>query len=379
MIVICEECGKKYTVNVDKMTKDVANYKCPVCNHIITVRKPTPPAPEPPSPEPISPEAPSPESASPEPEGPKEEVKEMAPVVGGSQRTGLGLRGRMMVLFVVVPVVLLIAGGLFYLNQTRRLSNLITEESSKMVVKMAETIIAEKARAVAQQVKLYLDTHPDLKKEDFNKDPKFKEVAIQKVGETGYTCVVAIKKETEPSCLWAHPTDKLIGVDIVKAMEKALGKEYERWFKIQDIAFKTGKESGGYYLWQDNREKFMVMTPVQGTDFFVSSTTYMDEFTSPVMKLKENAGLVTSSTLRIAIMIQAITILVIGIIAFVYGNRVSGKIRYLTQVADRISVGQLGEEITLKSQDEIGALAEAISRLQDSVRISVERLRRRSR
>jgi len=46
-------------------------------------------------------------------------------------------------------------------------------------------------------------------------------------------------------------------------------------------------------------------------------------------------------------------------------------------VADRISIGELGMEVKTTSTDEIGELAEAIARMQDSIRLSIERLRRR--
>jgi len=53
------------------------------------------------------------------------------------------------------------------------------------------------------------------------------------------------------------------------------------------------------------------------------------------------------------------------------------SIKSLTDVADRISVGELGMEVKTTSRDEIGDLAEAIARMQDSIRLSIERLRRR--
>ena len=71
------------------------------------------------------------------------------------------------------------------------------------------------------------------------------------------------------------------------------------------------------------------------------------------------------------------TLLLIGLIVSIYGHRLIGKIRSLTEVADLISVGELGREIDIKSKDEIGDLAEAIARMQDSIRLSIERLRRR--
>ncbi len=40
MIVICEECGKKYSIDPLKIKSDKARFKCKVCDFIITVIKP---------------------------------------------------------------------------------------------------------------------------------------------------------------------------------------------------------------------------------------------------------------------------------------------------------------------------------------------------
>ena len=71
------------------------------------------------------------------------------------------------------------------------------------------------------------------------------------------------------------------------------------------------------------------------------------------------------------------TLLLVGLIVSLFGNRLAGRIKSLTEVADRISVGELDAVIDIDSKDEIGDLAEAITRMQDSVRLSIERLRRR--
>jgi methyl-accepting chemotaxis protein len=50
----------------------------------------------------------------------------------------------------------------------------------------------------------------------------------------------------------------------------------------------------------------------------------------------------------------------------------------LTDVTERISVGDLDVEITgIKSRDEIGELADAITRMQESIRLAIKRLRER--
>jgi methyl-accepting chemotaxis protein len=67
------------------------------------------------------------------------------------------------------------------------------------------------------------------------------------------------------------------------------------------------------------------------------------------------------------------------VIAYLASRAIVTPIRKLTDAANRISVGELGVEIKTTSKDEIGDLADAITRMQDSIRLSIERLRRRRR
>ena len=125
------------------------------------------------------------------------------------------------------------------------------------------------------------------------------------------------------------------------------------------------------------REKFMVCTPVEGTSFIIAATTYVGEFTAPVKLLNIRAKKQTDITRNIVFGIFITTILLIGFIVYFYGHRLAGRIKSLTEVSNRISVGELDAEIDIGGKDEIGDLGEAISRMQDSIRLSIERLRRR--
>ena len=75
--------------------------------------------------------------------------------------------------------------------------------------------------------------------------------------------------------------------------------------------------------------------------------------------------------------ILGVSLVVLGASILIYGYRMTRNIRELTEAADRISIGELDTTIPVRSSDEIGMLAEAISRMQDSLRLSIERLRRR--
>lgn len=369
MIVLCENCGKKYQIGLEMFKQDKINFKCRDCNHVNSVNKP--PAEE----EEFKVEdLPTDSQMESDQTSDVNSSLSVSPSTGGSSK--LGIRGRMILLFVIVPVALMIIGGIIYLRQSNLLSNKITDKSEEIVTDMAVKIISDKGRAVADAVKVYLDAHPELTRENFNSDPKFKKIAVQAVGKTGYTVVIGCTPDAESCKIWAHPKDQLVGVDVFKAMAKKFGDGAKGFIDITKKGVKTQKESGGYYRFLDDRDKYMVQVPIEGTDLFLPSTTYIDEFTEPMVALKAEANNITNNIRNILIIIQVAIIVLVALIAFIYGNNLSGKIRNLTEVAEHVSVGELNREITVKSNDEIGTLADAIKRMQSSIRISMERLRR---
>jgi HAMP domain-containing protein len=52
-------------------------------------------------------------------------------------------------------------------------------------------------------------------------------------------------------------------------------------------------------------------------------------------------------------------------------------ILYLSEVADKISMGELDTPIRVKAKGEVRVLAESIERMQTSVKAAIERLQRR--
>lgn len=289
----------------------------------------------------------------------------------------VGLKMKMTLLFVVIPIMLSAFSNLFLLKQMAELSDSITRQSTKFLTTSGEDIIFEKARTVALAVSLYLSTHPNLKEEQFYQNEGLNEIALQKVGLTGYTLLVSKPVNDQPSRMWVHPKQELIGLDVVKTMRNTLGDEYEQWYEIQDKAFEYDAERGGYYTWLDKRSKYMAMVPVKNTDLFAVSTTYIDEFTRPINNLREVSQKVAGKSLYISLIIIFISILIIGSISFAFGSRICKKISNLTVIMEKISVGDLEVRIPSYSRDELGLLAEGIQRMQDSLRLSIERLRQR--
>jgi len=395
--VVCEECGKIYHIAQDRLSKlkgKTARIKCKDCGHLITLKKPES---EPAKPESLKAEVTSPAEV---PDEKYEQTVVLAPPLAREQEEqdrservkklkkpglsikGLGLRGNMTTLFLIVPITLMAISGLFLQKNLNSLSATITDESNKIVMQMAEKLIAESGRSVADQCRLYLSSRPELKQEDFYDDATLRQLAVQKVGMTGFTSLYSVAQDGKPMTLWMHPDPKFVGLPLNTVMKTILKGEFNRFEKIVGPAEKGENiEHGGYYLWPDPkgqfREKFIYNVPIEGTNFGISTETYMDELMIPVKQLEVHSAKMTRNTRNVNFGILIGTLVIISAIISLYGHRLIYNIKHLTDIADRISVGELDAEIQIESGDEIGRLAEAISRMQDSLRLSIERLRRR--
>ncbi len=369
MLVTCEECGKQYTIDPSKIKGDKARFKCNACDFIITIIKPAESAAV---------------SLSEELYDSDEIYEDEAEDYGGAEDSslkskGFGLRTKMVLLFFLIPIILIVGANLLFLGQMNSLSSFLMSESSNIVQDLIEEKVGDSARKVAAECSLYIKSHPKMKKQDFNKIEEFKELAIQKVGKTGYSALYEMPGEDGIWRTWVHVNGKIVGIDMMK-LKKPLGKNFAGFWKVYAGIKKEG-ESRGYYTWHEKsgaaREKFMVCAPVKGTSFVVAATTYVDEFTGPVVQLETKAKKQALMTRNIVFAIFGGSVLLIGFIVSFFGYKLAGRIRSLTESANRISIGEMNAAIQVEGNDEIGDLGEAISRMRESIRISLKRLRQK--
>ena len=153
------------------------------------------------------------------------------------------------------------------------MSKVSLEESKNSLDKLGEQIIKEKALDVATQIEIFIKLHPRMKKEDLAKDPWLKQIAVQKVGETGYTAV-----HDDRGINYFHSNPQLVGTDLHDLADKL-----PAFWKILEASLKGS--ASGTYDWKDAdgkiRPKYMYLAPVKGTDLIVASTTYIEEFSKP--------------------------------------------------------------------------------------------------
>ena len=411
MVVICEECGKIYHLDPSKLKYHIKNpegikIKCKVCNHIITIRPPaenegigteegTGPVqsvpfdttPELPTDDIQGPEEPTLDLGETDDSAPKEEAQPEASRMAQKKRTsyqGFGLRTKMFFLFLFVPILLFAGSSAFSQYQMLTLANSITGESTDVVRQMAEEIIVNKARSVASQCSIFLRNNPDLNKDDFYYDFDMRDIAVQKVGTEGFTALIempSLDQDDETGYnIWCHPKESFIGSPLLVRMKEELGLGYPGFYQVFR-AMKGGRGIKGYYstVSEDGveKEKFLSVEPIEQTPYLILSTTFIEDFTGPIQLIEKRATRLTEATQKMTLAFIIGVILFIGFSIIVYGYRLTSNIQMLTDAADRISVGELDVVIDIRSRDEIGSLAEAVTRMQDSLRFSIERLRKK--
>jgi len=254
--------------------------------------------------------------------------------------------------------------------------------------RLGEQYIQTVARDVALQAAIYISAHPDATMEDLQADETFTRLVTQPVGETGYNCLY----EAGTGVMRFHPNPALIDREM-----SFLKDQLPSWWAIFEPSL-SGMEVSGYYDWLDPdgsiRQKYMTMTPVpvpfHGKTLMVAATTYIDEFSRPVVQMRATAEELSRQYRNLALRQMAITggisllvLLLMGAVVFLWGRRAVGEyatpLTDLAEVAPQIGRGERAEipPALLRRQDEMGVLAQALVQASTQIQELVYTLEQR--
>ncbi len=393
MIVSCGNCGKKYNVDERKIQGSQASGICTQCNEKIAFSLPQKLG------------APYVESLL-EGEAEREEIPhgfDAQTKVAGQQEYSsepesspellkkekgyfLAIRDKIFVLFFLFPLLSIVVSGYVYLFQLRSVSSLIDTEWSSVIASLTEKSVVQRAQDVANEVKLYLDIHPEIFIEQLGYDLEFREIALQKVGKTGYTAVNHLTESDKwffvagPEVVLENGVRKnLVNEELFPVLQKILSRKELKKIKGMFVrAEQTGKLVTGYHTFVDGK-RFQAIFPVEGYPLFVHATTLVNEFAQPMAALQGKVNTITTRVQRIVLLSFAVTAVLIALIILFYATRISSKIKRLTAASNRISSGDMNVAVDSKDRDELGVLAESIANMQDSIKLSLSRLQRQRR
>ncbi len=310
------------------------------------------------------------------------------------KKMGIGLLPKLLLgVFIPILIVFFIIGTMVFFSwdlgplrltsikdlgseSLRDLSATSLKESKSALDRLGEKIIQEKANDVATQMEIYIKSRPKLKREDLPKDPWLQSIAVQKVGETGYTAV-----HDDQAINYFHVNPQIVGTDLHQ-----LSGRLPAFWKILEASLKG--PASGYYDWKDAdgkiRLKYMYLSPVKDLNLIVAATTYIDEFSKPTRAIEDKMKKIESGYLgeyekkfEMFYLIILAALIVLLIVIYFYSRSVIRPILYLAEVADKISMGELDTPIRIKAKGEVGVLAESIERMQTSVKTAIERLQKR--
>jgi PAS domain S-box-containing protein len=283
----------------------------------------------------------------------------------------------------IIPLIFLfilfVGGAIIARNH---LANLITNSTNDLnkdaehhLQQLGEKIIQSKARDVAKRIEVYFRMNPNVDIKDMRKDHLFMELALQKVGITGYTSIY----EAGTWIFRVHPNQKLIDKNV-----SFLAKDLPSWWAIVG-ATHAGDEVSGYYDWREPdgsiRKKYMTITPAKvhlnGKIMMVAATTYIDEFSTPIADMRKKADIITNTyhlyiaRLSLFFSIAAFVFIFLTFCGTYYLGR-RAAMRYilpLTQLSE--NVRKLGEgkwdvavqDNIIQREDEIGVMAQSFSRM----------------
>ena len=169
------------------------------------------------------------------------------------------------------------------------------------------------------------------------------------MGERGFAFIMGAD-----STIYAHPNkDDVLNQtnvfeDIETDGENGLGA------KLKEIGL--GKLGITEYI-RDGETRVMALAPIPNTDWTLGVGSYKDDITSGV------------AALRIIILIAALIVIALGVgMAVILGNVISRPIKNLSQIADKLALGEVDVTVNAATNDEIGDLMASFGKMIDNTR-----------
>ncbi|MBC2734658.1 MAG: HAMP domain-containing protein [Desulfobacteraceae bacterium] len=451
MIVICEECGKKYKIDPGKIKGEQARFKCKACSHIITVNKVENRREPEPTVEPetmdsaVADSTEVPEETIDKSEPPSQVVEPSAPPVADridrrKKKAGMGLTTKVILLMLLVS---LLPGTIYFILSFKQANDRIVSDTTQMGMQTAGVLADEVDEWLDKNIRV-LNTVAQMP--GIQSMNRFEQEILLQTVQKEYPWMYLVfttdingmnvarndgkelkdysdrqyvqditsgkdltwqnligKTSKQPALVIAVPIRKnnqTIGVMAAAMTRDAISQRIANWrqgktgyaFLVDQYGkvvshqlkefVEEQKDLSNHPLVKAanaNKNSMIEFKNDNGRDEIGFSKTTQLGWALAIQQEKNEAFAILKESQMFAFALMGATFIVVLIIAYIASRAIVTPIRKLTDAANRISVGELGVEIENKSKDEIGDLAEAITRMQDSIRLSIERLRRRRR
>lgn len=254
----------------------------------------------------------------------------------------------------------------YAIEASKSLGYSAANDSVSALENLGVEIVSQKARDVALQCKIFLDSHPNMTIFELQKHSEFNRIAVQPVGNTGYTIIY----EKKTGIMRFHPNRELRNFDMHNW--KDLLPEF--WALFEKSL--SGNPGGGYYNWKDVdgviRRKYMYMTPIEGTPFMVAATTYIGEFSKPAQETRARIEKATSdigeevmktvNAIKTNFMVLfLIMVLLVFYTSLFLSRMITNPILSLIEGSKAIGQGDMNYRVFVRTGDELEELANSFN------------------
>jgi methyl-accepting chemotaxis protein len=437
MQVTCNKCRKIYKVDETKIKGEKARLKCRSCENIIIVTKPPPPQAQPVIP--ATPKPALNRAVPPKVKEKPPVQQEYAPGLG-KRKVRFGIFWKISLVMLVVSLLpLIILWSITYKesarrirNDTERLFSLTAQDLGNQVdhwieknvwaLQLAAEHPAIQSMNRQEQERILRDIHKkfpytylvftvgldgrniarsdDVPLKDYSDRQYYKDIIKGK--HLSWQTLIG-KTSKKPALVLAVPINRgnqLIGIIAAAMTIDEISRNVARWkkgktgyaFLIDEKGKVVAHPQKQFVVKQVNLSRHPLIASFKKGNWTTHTTRFRNNagnaFFGHVRKIKRGWAIalqqadaeVFESLKRVqdsALILLIATIVIVSLIAWISARAIVTPIMKLTDVAERMSLGDLNMQINIPSKDEIGLLAQAIKRMQISLRLAMERLRRR--
>jgi signal transduction histidine kinase len=304
----------------------------------------------------------------------------------------------MLLAFMGISLVPLLCFGYIALNNLKTVSNYLSKstfilgdvavkESTSDLEKLGAALIKQKAVDVARQIEIYMNAHPSMTLADLRADKTFHKIAVQSVGETGYTAIV----DANRFVIVVHEFPAYEGKDL-NGLKTSLPSF---WSVVEPSA--GGKSSSGTYDWIEPngsiRQKYAYIAPISAVTadgkrgLTLWATTYINEFSKPVVELKNRfAAATATNNVYLSRKLSAAHGIFIGIfiallslsagVSFLLSKKITNPIRTLAEWAEAVGEGNFESKVEIKTGDELEVLANSFNKMASDLKKFIDEVER---
>jgi methyl-accepting chemotaxis protein len=426
MDIICDACEKRYRVDESKMKGERARVKCKACNNIMVVTKPKPaivsePSIPPKGKEPAEarvPPTPKPviDRPIPPPEEEPEDLEREPPPFYGGQKVRFGLFAKIITVMLIVS---LLPFAIFW--------GITLRETNERIRTDTEILMAQTATGLGNQIDGWINNNVSILRtaanlpEIISMDPEEQKPILRTIQKEYPWMYLVFTVGTDGMNVARNDdvplkdySDRQYYKDIVRgknlSWQTLIGKTSKKPSLVIAVPIKSEYGTVGVMAaamtiddiskniatWTMGKRKNLNTHPLIANYRKKGWTTITTRFNNPngqvalghvrsnnygwALALQQEEDEVFSALNRMqkfALTLLGCTLLLVSVIAWFSARAIVTPVMKLTDAAERMSLGELNVKIDIKSKDEIGLLAQAIGRMQTSLRLAMNRLRRK--